>query len=159
MTPPQNMFQDFPDRDVLSTLSKPESMAIAKVLQMAVYADDSLSQEEVEMLRQELSLLPGIGPDYLSETDPMASFFERTGSHVNLPNPKILHKQLGGICQVLKDDAKKLATLRLVAELCASDGIESSELDFYNTLVDVLGYDMEVAEDVLRGAWASRQEP
>ena len=154
-TPPDS---DLPSSSSLRSLTPAQSAALAGILKLAISVDASITREELAVLREEFGMLPGIDPDSAVVMKTQKEFFEEGSNFDAVDFEKSYHEQLKPHVAALNDEDSQMAAVRLLAVVFASDGIEETEVDFFNQVVDMMNFDDQVATEVLRAAWSTRQE-
>ena len=153
----QHFRNELPDEESLEQMGPEVTDAIVELLEMAAYADDRLTRQELDTLRRELELMPRARS---LEQEPMSqeeAFFER-GESLRADVGDALIERVQRQASRIERDVDQQAALRLVAILCVGDGLDVEEIEFYHHLVDAFDYDFKAAEKILRAARAARQE-
>jgi hypothetical protein len=148
--------QELPSQHALDSLSLTECTAIAEILKLGVEADAAITQQEVATLAREFAMLPGIEPSVAHEMLSPESFFTDSPYSEQSANEEVVSysERLKEFTSQLDTELSRMSTLRLLAVLFASDGIDETEVEFYRRVAEQFEVDFDTASQLLRAAWS-----
>ncbi len=148
---------ELPSQSSLNAMTIEAAEAIADLLEIAAYIDESLSAEEIEVLREEMSMLSIVNMPEILAFSGERGFFKRdsVGKHYT---EEEIEATLEASKKRINHDLDKQSCVRLLAVLCCSDGLDAVEIDFFRRVVEKLDYDTGTSEEILRAAYEARQK-
>lgn len=146
-----------PDWEPIQSLDEEQAIAVLELLQLALYIDDELTRNEIEILTEEWLELPHVQPppDAAEVFDQMIDTYSTVQSMRE--TPKKFDAFLDRNANAIDDEDARFAVFRLVAIAALADGFGEDELEFCIALGDAFDIDVDTVQDVLRSTWEAYQ--
>jgi hypothetical protein len=153
-----NDFRDVhPNWEVIESLDRDESQVTLDLLLMAVYLDEQLTAEEVEVLTEEWKQLPFVGPP--ESAAQLAEHMFETHASLNeiVDHPPLFRDFVVEAADEIGGEDKKIAIFRLVAMAALADQTTERALAFCYALGYELELELDTVEHLLRSIWESHE--
>lgn len=151
-------FEDVhPNWGIIENLSSEEANAALDLMLMAVYINDELTRDEVEVLTEEWLHLPFVGPP--ETADQLADRLLDTHSSLTriANNPKLFEDFLDDVVDKVRDEDHQMAIYRMMVITASVDGFDEPELALCTAVGRRFGLEDDTIDDMVRSVWESRE--
>lgn len=146
-----------PDWAVIGSLEPKESRSLLELLVTTVLIDGRVTEDEREAFMDSLARLPLQKTDI--DNDAVQAMFETASERLRSfsGNPDAFESYLDRTCTEIADQDKRLASFRMLAMMCVSDGLAENEFDLARAIGHRLEINADTVENILKSTWESRQ--
>lgn len=152
-------FEDVhPNWELIENLEAAQARATLDLLLMAVYVNDKVTEDEVDVLTEEWKKLPFVGPPDSAEE--LTDRLHDTHSSLNriAQNPDLFDSFLDQTVEMIDDEDVQMAVYRLVVIAASADGFDDAELDLCEAVGHKFGLERDTIDDLVRSVWESREK-
>ena len=143
------VFDRFQDEETLGGLSLEQSKALVDLLILTVFADEEVTEEELEGLAEQWGQLPFAGDEALEDIVGEHGYETRAFLEQNQGDRAAFQEKLGEVAAQLTDDDVQEAALRMVAIVSQADGVDAQEVKMCHDLGDLFGFDEDRVADII----------
>lgn len=147
-----------PKWDIIEGLGEDETYAVVDLLLTAIFIDDEVTDDEIQVLSEEWQHLSFMEPKLTS-----AELFERldqTREQLDRmkDNPDLFDDFVDDIADTISNEDEQIPVFRLLAMVTSADGFDERELDLCYAIGAAFDLEVDTIQDILRAVWESLQE-
>ena len=147
-----------PKWEIIEQLDREETAAVIDLLLTAVSIDETVTQDEIDVLAEEWQHLSFIDPEFTSAA--LHDRMRETHARIARMNesPDAYEQFLDDMAATIDDEDARFAVFRLVAIVSSADGFDERELDLCDALGIAFDFQPDTIDDILRAVWESREK-